>query len=149
MSGCQGRADGIRARVTGGWDCPVCALGIEINRVLRSSSKRSKQLPISPAPSRVLLNERAHCEGLEGLRRLELGLELMLRTSYAAKLYFRAKLIGFPGPGVDSTVIFLFFFLSSFLLFLSLFFFFFFFRDRVSLYSPGYPGTHFVDLAKD
>jgi hypothetical protein len=24
---------------------------------------------------------------------------------------------------------------------------FFFFRDRVSLYSPGYPGTHFVDQA--
>jgi hypothetical protein len=30
--------------------------------------------------------------------------------------------------------------------FLSFFFFlFFFFRDRVSLYSPGCPGTHFVD----
>jgi hypothetical protein len=26
-------------------------------------------------------------------------------------------------------------------------FFFFFFRDRVSLYSLGYPGTHFVDQA--
>jgi hypothetical protein len=25
--------------------------------------------------------------------------------------------------------------------------FFFVFRDRVSLYSPGYPGTHFVDQA--
>jgi hypothetical protein len=25
--------------------------------------------------------------------------------------------------------------------------FFFFFFDRVSLYSPGYPGTHFVDQA--
>jgi hypothetical protein len=25
--------------------------------------------------------------------------------------------------------------------------FFWFFRDRVSLYSPGYPGTHFVDQA--
>ena len=24
-------------------------------------------------------------------------------------------------------------------------FFLLFFRDRVSLYSPGYPGTHFVD----
>jgi hypothetical protein len=34
---------------------------------------------------------------------------------------------------------------SGFLiLFLS---FFFFFRDRVSLYSPGCPGTHFVDQA--
>jgi hypothetical protein len=32
--------------------------------------------------------------------------------------------------------------------FLSFFFFFFFsFRDRVSLYSPGCPGTHFVDQA--
>jgi hypothetical protein len=29
----------------------------------------------------------------------------------------------------------------------SLFFFFFFFRDRVSLCSPGYPGTHSVDQA--
>jgi hypothetical protein len=27
------------------------------------------------------------------------------------------------------------------------FFFFWFFRDRVSLYSPGGPGTHFVDQA--
>jgi hypothetical protein len=27
------------------------------------------------------------------------------------------------------------------------FFFFLVFRDRVSLYSPGYPGTHFVDQA--
>jgi hypothetical protein len=27
------------------------------------------------------------------------------------------------------------------------FFFFFFFRDRVSLYIPGCPGTHFVDQA--
>jgi hypothetical protein len=27
------------------------------------------------------------------------------------------------------------------------FFFFWFFRDRVSLYSPGSPGTHFVDQA--
>jgi hypothetical protein len=27
------------------------------------------------------------------------------------------------------------------------FFFCFVFRDRVSLYSPGYPGTHFVDQA--
>jgi hypothetical protein len=38
---------------------------------------------------------------------------------------------------------------SSFFLsfFLSFFFFFFFlvFQDRVSLYSPGCPGTHFVD----
>jgi hypothetical protein len=27
------------------------------------------------------------------------------------------------------------------------FFFFLVFRDRVSLYSSGYPGTHFVDQA--
>jgi hypothetical protein len=27
------------------------------------------------------------------------------------------------------------------------FFFFWLFRDRVSLYSPGCPGTHFVDQA--
>jgi hypothetical protein len=27
------------------------------------------------------------------------------------------------------------------------FFFLFFFQDRVSLYSPGYPGTHFVEQA--
>ena len=27
------------------------------------------------------------------------------------------------------------------------FFFFFFFQDRVFLYSPGCPGTHFVDQA--
>jgi hypothetical protein len=38
---------------------------------------------------------------------------------------------------------------SVFSLSLSLSFFFFFlvFRDRVSLYSPGCPGTHFVDQA--
>jgi hypothetical protein len=32
-------------------------------------------------------------------------------------------------------------------LFLISFFFFLVFRDRVSLYSPGCPGTHFVDQA--
>jgi hypothetical protein len=38
--------------------------------------------------------------------------------------------------------------MSIFLIFLLFFFFFFLvFRDRVSLYSPGYPGTHFVDQA--
>jgi hypothetical protein len=39
--------------------------------------------------------------------------------------------------------------LITFLFFLSFFFFFFFFfsRDKVSLYSPGCPGTHFVDQA--
>jgi hypothetical protein len=36
---------------------------------------------------------------------------------------------------------------QGFFLFLFLFFFFFGFRDRVSLYSPGCPGTHFVDQA--
>jgi hypothetical protein len=40
--------------------------------------------------------------------------------------------------------IFFFFFLSFFL---SFFLFFFFFGDRVSLYSPGFPGTHSVDQA--
>jgi len=36
----------------------------------------------------------------------------------------------------------------SFFSFFFLFFFLFFvFRDRVSLYSPGCPGTHFVDQA--
>ena len=40
----------------------------------------------------------------------------------------------------------------GFVFFLSFFFFFFFFfflvfRDRVSLYIPGCPGTHFVDQA--
>jgi hypothetical protein len=34
-----------------------------------------------------------------------------------------------------------------FLHFLFFFFFFLVFRDRVSLYSPGCPGTHFVDQA--
>jgi hypothetical protein len=40
--------------------------------------------------------------------------------------------------------------LNNFLLFIYLFIFIFvclFFRDRVSLYSPGCPGTHFVDQA--
>jgi hypothetical protein len=32
-------------------------------------------------------------------------------------------------------------------LFVCLFVWFWFFRDRVSLYSPGCPGTHFVDQA--
>jgi hypothetical protein len=43
-----------------------------------------------------------------------------------------------------------FIFLFICVLFLFLFFFFFvrlFFRDRVSLYSPGCPGTHSVDQA--
>jgi hypothetical protein len=35
----------------------------------------------------------------------------------------------------------------AFVLFLFLFLFFVFFRDRVSLYSPGCPGTHSVDQA--
>jgi hypothetical protein len=34
-----------------------------------------------------------------------------------------------------------------FLFFFCLFVFVFVFRDRVSLYSPGCPGTHFVDQA--
>jgi hypothetical protein len=37
--------------------------------------------------------------------------------------------------------------LDIFLSFTLLFFFFFFFQDRVSLYSPGYLGTHTVDQA--
>jgi hypothetical protein len=36
---------------------------------------------------------------------------------------------------------------SYFILFLRNVFFFFFFQDRVSLYSSGCPGTHFVDQA--
>jgi hypothetical protein len=41
-----------------------------------------------------------------------------------------------------------FFKLNFSFLFLFVFFcFLFFFRDRVSLYSPGCPGTHFVDQA--
>jgi hypothetical protein len=41
---------------------------------------------------------------------------------------------------------FSFFFLSFFFFFFG-FFFFLVFRDRVSLYSPDCPGTHFVDQA--
>ena len=41
---------------------------------------------------------------------------------------------------------FLFSFFFSFFFF-SFFFFFLVFRVRVSLYSPGCPGTHFVDQA--
>jgi hypothetical protein len=40
-----------------------------------------------------------------------------------------------PGPGLESTE------------FQSFFFLFLVFRDRVSLCSPGCPGTHFVDKA--
>jgi hypothetical protein len=36
---------------------------------------------------------------------------------------------------------------SIFFLFVSVFVFVFVFQDRVSLYSPGCPGTHFVDQA--
>jgi hypothetical protein len=40
------------------------------------------------------------------------------------------------------------FFLSFFFVFVFLFLFLLlFFQDRVSLYSPGCPGTHFVDQA--
>jgi hypothetical protein len=42
---------------------------------------------------------------------------------------------------------FFFFFFLSFFLFIYLFLFGLVFQDRVSLYSPGYPGTHFVDQA--
>jgi hypothetical protein len=44
------------------------------------------------------------------------------------------------GFSVYRTHFFTFFSFLSFFLFLV-------FRDRVSLYSPGYPGTHFVDQA--
>ena len=37
--------------------------------------------------------------------------------------------------------------MTPFLLFFVLIFVFLFFRDRVSLYSPGCPGTHFIDQA--
>jgi hypothetical protein len=40
-----------------------------------------------------------------------------------------------------------FFVLFCFVLFCCFFFFFLVFQDRVSLYSPGCPGTHFVDQA--
>jgi hypothetical protein len=43
--------------------------------------------------------------------------------------------------------LFYFIFILFLLLLLLLFFFFGFFRDRVSLYSLGCPGTHFVDQA--
>jgi hypothetical protein len=36
---------------------------------------------------------------------------------------------------------------SFFVVVVGFFFFFLVFRDRVSLYSPGCPGTHFVDQA--
>jgi hypothetical protein len=38
-------------------------------------------------------------------------------------------------------------YLSLYFLFACLFFVVFFFQDRVSLYSPGCPGAHFVDQA--
>jgi hypothetical protein len=44
-------------------------------------------------------------------------------------------------------VVCVFFFFVCFVLFFGSFFVLFFFRDRVSLYSPGCPGTHFVDQA--
>ena len=44
---------------------------------------------------------------------------------------------GFYIDQVDLCIVFFFF----------LFFFFLVFRDRVSLYTPGCPGTHFVDQA--
>jgi hypothetical protein len=42
----------------------------------------------------------------------------------------------------DASLFFLFVFVFVFFVFC-----FFVFRDRVSLYSPGHPGTHFVDQA--
>jgi hypothetical protein len=46
--------------------------------------------------------------------------------------------------------IFVLFFLFCFLFFVFVFVFvFFFFRDRVSVYRPGCPGTHFVEQAAD
>jgi hypothetical protein len=39
------------------------------------------------------------------------------------------------------------FLIFNFYLFICLFIYFFVFRDKVSLYSPGCPGTHLVDQA--
>jgi hypothetical protein len=51
----------------------------------------------------------------------------------------RIKHCAFKKRVVDLYLLFLFVFLF--------FGFFFFFQDRVSLFSPGCPGTHFVDQA--
>jgi hypothetical protein len=59
----------------------------------------------------------------------------------------RSGALGRRGPVLAT---FFFFFLSFFLSFFFFFFFFFgflVFGDRVSLYSPGCPGTHSVDQA--
>jgi hypothetical protein len=49
---------------------------------------------------------------------------------------------------INQTNFILFIYLFIFILFIYLFIYLFFvFRDRVSLYSPGCPGAHFVDQA--
>jgi hypothetical protein len=55
-------------------------------------------------------------------------------------VWFCLVWLGFVWFGL-SLFVFLFFWVFF------LFFFFFFFLDRVSQYSPGCPGTHFVDEA--
>ena len=51
--------------------------------------------------------------------------------------------------GLDMTHLFIHYILEHWVLVFCLFvcFVFLFFRDRVSLYSPGCPGAHFVDQA--
>jgi hypothetical protein len=62
-----------------------------------------------------------------------------------------APSLGLQSPCVFLSFLFFFFFFGFFFLFVCLFFcffvFFLVFQNRVSLYSPGCPGAHFVDQA--
>jgi hypothetical protein len=73
----------------------------------------------------------------------EQQLNSIKKQNFPAQGMFSAGL--FP-PERNDTILHLVFFLFFFVLFCFVLFC-FVFRDRVSLYSPGCPGTHFVDQA--
>jgi hypothetical protein len=111
-----------------------------MTQVCRLDSSWAVEPGISPFASNVMLLQQL----LSGLTSASIAFRLRAGPSglfgFSFFLYFSLSLS-------LSLSFFLYFSLFlSFFLFVFLFLF-FFFRDRVSLYSPGCPGTHSVDQA--